>query len=142
MLPNSTVVNVNEQVNPDLYFALRGGGNNFGIITNFRARVVPQGQRLGGAKAYSANYTDQLIDQGYQLTTVLSSDLDMAFHNRYFYNQSEDSFGWNFFQEYNQPVLNPPVFDGLNQIPSITDQVRVDYASVLSLDEVSPHGLR
>lgn len=142
MLPNSSIVNVNEQVNPDLYFALRGGGNNFGIVTNFRARVVSQGRRLGGAKAYSANYTDQLIDQGYQLTTKLSGDLDMAFHNRYFYNQSEDSFGWNFFQEYNQPVLNPPVFDGLNKIPSITDQVRVDYASILSLDEVSPHGLR
>lgn len=142
VLPNSTIVDVNEQVNPDLYFALRGGGNNFGIVTNFRARVVPQGRRLGGGKTYSANYTDQLIYQGYQLTTTLSDDLDMAFHNRYFYNQSEDSFSWNFFQEYNQPVLNPPVFDGLNQIPSIADQVRVDYASVLSLDEVSPHGLR
>lgn len=133
---------MNEQVNPDLYFALHVGGNNFGIVTNFRARVVPQGRRLGGAKTYSANYTYQLIDQGYQLTTTLSGDLDMAFHNRYFYSQSEDSFSWNFFQEYNQPVLNPPTFDGLNQIPSITDRVRVDYASILSLDEVSPHGLR
>lgn len=142
MLPNSTIVKVNEHVHPDLYFALRGGGNNFGIITNFRARVVSQGQRLGGAKTYPANYTDQLIDQGHQLTTTLSGDFDMAFHNRYFYNQSEDAFSWNFFQEYNQPVLNPPVFDGLNQIPSLADQVRVDYASVLSLDEVSPRGLR
>lgn len=142
MLPNSTIVSVNEDTNSDLYFALRGGGNNFGIITNFRARVVPQGQRLGGLKTYSANYTDQLIEQEYQLTTTLSDDLDMAFHNRYFYTQSEDSFSWNFFQEYNQPVLNPTVFDSLNQIPSLTDQLRVDYASVLSLDEVSPHGLR
>lgn len=142
VLPNSTIVSVNEQVNPDLYFALRGGGNNFGIVTSFRARVVPLGQRLGGAKTYSTNYTDQLIDQGYQLATTLSEDLDMAFHNRYFYTQSEDSFSWNFFQEYSQPVLNPPVFDGLNQIPSLTDQRRVEYASVLSLDEVSPHGLR
>ncbi|KAI3401942.1 hypothetical protein diail_6502 [Diaporthe ilicicola] len=98
VLPNSTIVNVNEQVNPDLYYALRGGGNNFGIITNFRARVVPQGQRLGGDKTYSANYTDQLIDQGYQLATTLSNDLDMAFHNRYFYNQSEDTFSWSFVQ--------------------------------------------
>lgn len=142
MLPNSTIVSVNEDTNSDLYFALRGGGNNFGIITNFRARVVPQGQRLGGSKTYSANYTDQLIEQEYQLTTTLSDDLDMAFHNRYFYTQSEDSFSWNFFQEYNHPVLNPTVFDSLNQIPSLTDQLRVDYASVLSLDEVSPHGLR
>ncbi|KAH8759812.1 hypothetical protein F5883DRAFT_606360 [Diaporthe sp. PMI_573] len=142
VLPNSTIVYVNEQLNPDLYFALRGGGNNFGIITNFRARVVPQGRRLGGAKTYSTNYTDQLIDQGYQLTTTLSNDLDMSYHNRYFYTQSTDSFSWNFFQEYNQPILNPSVFDDLNQIPSLTDTRRVDYASALSLDEMSPHGLR
>jgi len=142
VLPNSTIVYVNEQLNPELYFALRGGGNNFGIVTNFRARVVPQGRRLGGAKTYSTDYTDQLIDQGYQLTTTLSDDLDMSYHNRYFYTQSTDSFAWNFFQEYNQPILNPSVFDGLNQIPSVTDTRRVDYASALSLDEVSPHGLR
>lgn len=142
MLSNSTIVNVNEQVAPDLYFTLRGGGNNFGIITNFRARVVPQGQRLGCGKTYSANYTDQLIDQGYQLTTTLSDDLDMAFHNRYFYTQSEDSFSWNFFQVCNQTVLHPPVFDGINKIPSIADQVRVDHANILSLEEVTPHGLR
>lgn len=133
---------MNEQLNPELYFALRGGGNNFGIVTNFRARVVPQGPKLGGGRTYSTNYTDQLIDQGYQLTTTLSEDLDMAYHNRYFYTQSEDSFGWQFFQEYSQPILNPPVFDGLNQIPFLTDTRRVDYASALSLDEVSPHGLR
>lgn len=133
---------MNEQTHPDLYFALRGGGNNFGIITNFRARVVPQGQRLGGRKVYSTNYTDQLIDQEYQLATTLSDDVDMAFHNRYFYTQSEDSFGWNFYQEYSQPILNPAVFDGLNQIPFLADERRIDYASALSLDEVSPHGLR
>ncbi|KAL1872041.1 hypothetical protein Daus18300_004410 [Diaporthe australafricana] len=91
---------------------------------------------------YTTNYTDELIDQEYQLATTLSDDLDMCFHNRYYYNQSEDSFGWNFYQEYSQPILNPSVFDALNQIPFLTDERRVDYASALSLDEVSPHGLR
>lgn len=35
MLPNATVTDVNLETNPDLYFALRGGGSNFGIVTSF-----------------------------------------------------------------------------------------------------------
>lgn len=35
VLPNGTLVSVNQRSNPDLYFALRGGGSNFGIVTSF-----------------------------------------------------------------------------------------------------------
>jgi hypothetical protein len=35
VLANATITNVNQSSHPDLYFALRGGGNNFGIVTRF-----------------------------------------------------------------------------------------------------------
>ncbi|KAL2836742.1 hypothetical protein BJX68DRAFT_250339 [Aspergillus pseudodeflectus] len=35
VLANGTITNVNQSSHPDLYFALRGGGNNFGIVTRF-----------------------------------------------------------------------------------------------------------
>ncbi|KAG6361953.1 hypothetical protein INS49_010182 [Diaporthe citri] len=100
------------------------------------------GLALDNVFEYELVLPNSTIVNEYRLTTALSDDLDTAFHNRYFYTQSQDSFSWNFFQEYNQPVLNPTVFDSLNRMPPLSDQVRVDYASVLSLDEVSPHGLR
>lgn len=34
MLANGTLVNITQPSNPDLFFALRGGGNNFAIVTN------------------------------------------------------------------------------------------------------------
>ncbi|KAJ4297955.1 hypothetical protein N0V90_005854 [Kalmusia sp. IMI 367209] len=34
VLANSTVVKATPIINPDLFWALRGGGNNFGIVTN------------------------------------------------------------------------------------------------------------
>ncbi|KAL3449126.1 hypothetical protein BJX65DRAFT_306191 [Aspergillus insuetus] len=35
VLANGTITDVNQSSHPDLFFALRGGGNNFGIITRF-----------------------------------------------------------------------------------------------------------
>ncbi|KAH9008820.1 hypothetical protein EDB84DRAFT_58624, partial [Lactarius hengduanensis] len=57
VLPNGTITNVTES-NKDLWFALRGGGNNFGIVTKFTYKTVPQGQIWGGTLNYSVDQLD------------------------------------------------------------------------------------
>jgi hypothetical protein len=42
ILANGTLVNINQQSAPDLYWALRGGGNNFGLVTRFHLETFPQ----------------------------------------------------------------------------------------------------
>ncbi|KAF2119377.1 hypothetical protein BDV96DRAFT_610419 [Lophiotrema nucula] len=48
VLANGTIANVTEDSNPDLFKSLKGGGNNFGIITNYRLQAHPQGNVWGG----------------------------------------------------------------------------------------------
>jgi hypothetical protein len=48
VLANSSISNINLESNPDLYWALRGGGNNFGIVTRFDLEVHPQVPMWGG----------------------------------------------------------------------------------------------
>ena len=43
------IVTANEQRNPDLFWAVRGGGGNFGIVTRFVFRLHEVGTVLGGA---------------------------------------------------------------------------------------------
>ena len=50
MLANGSLTNVNQASAPDLYWALRGGGNNFGIVTKFDLETHDQGQVWGGTK--------------------------------------------------------------------------------------------
>lgn len=140
MLPNATVVNVTYESEPDLYFALRGGANNFGIVTHFTVRVVPQGKQLYAEKIFSSNYTDRVLAEAHRLTTSLANDTDMAYWTRYAYNQSSDSYVHSLSMAYLQPELEPAVFAGVNAIPFESSTQKVDWMGNVATDV--PFGLR
>ncbi|TGJ86546.1 hypothetical protein E0Z10_g2234 [Xylaria hypoxylon] len=52
VLASGEIVNANAEVNRDLWVALKGGGNNFGIVTRFDLRAFSQGQLWGGKVFY------------------------------------------------------------------------------------------
>ncbi|KAI0043437.1 FAD-binding domain-containing protein [Auriscalpium vulgare] len=60
VLPNGTVTTVTK-ADKDLWFALRGGGNNFGIVTKFTMKSVPQTDVWGGVAVYSIDHVDSVI---------------------------------------------------------------------------------
>lgn len=68
------IINVSETSYPDLYWSLRGGGNNFGIVTQFNVRAIPQGQMWGGMRIYTALAFPALIDAYYNLGMSAKKD--------------------------------------------------------------------
>ena len=42
VLANGTAVQVNETSHPDLWWAMRGAGHNFGIVTSYESQVFPE----------------------------------------------------------------------------------------------------
>lgn len=39
ILPNGTAITVSEASHPDLFWAVRGAGHNFGLVTNFKYKI-------------------------------------------------------------------------------------------------------
>lgn len=56
-----SIMNVNLESYPDLYWALRGGGSNFGIVTRFDYETFPQGDVFAGSILYDHGHKDAAI---------------------------------------------------------------------------------
>jgi hypothetical protein len=48
VLANGSIAHVTPTTHPDLFWALRAGGNNFGIVTHFEVKTYPQQPLWGG----------------------------------------------------------------------------------------------
>jgi FAD/FMN-containing dehydrogenase len=75
------IVRASEKENPDLFWALRGGGGNFGVVTGFEYRLYPVGPTImaGGiawraedAPAVMELYRELLAEAPPELTCVLA----------------------------------------------------------------------
>ncbi|KAM0817922.1 putative FAD-binding PCMH-type domain-containing protein [Seiridium cardinale] len=60
VLASGEVVNANAYTNKDLWLALKGGGNNFGIVTRFDTPVFEQGQLWGGKLFFQSSFSRQI----------------------------------------------------------------------------------
>ena len=55
------VVTASETENRDLFWALRGGGGNFGVVTTFEYRLHPVAEVYGGPIAYPVDRADEVM---------------------------------------------------------------------------------
>jgi FAD/FMN-containing dehydrogenase len=58
---DATVLRATEEDHPDLLWALRGGGGNFGIVTTFGYRLHPVGPVLAGRLSYPWSHARQAL---------------------------------------------------------------------------------
>lgn len=73
---DGTALTCDAEREPDLFWALRGGGGNVGVVTAFEFRAHPVGEILGGLVAFPLEadalraYRDQIADAPEELTAI------------------------------------------------------------------------
>lgn len=78
VLADGTFVTASESSHPDLFWALRGGGGNFGIVTSFTFRCHPVGEDgvvIGGPVFYDVADTPEVLRWYRELVPTLPEEL-------------------------------------------------------------------
>ncbi|ORY68296.1 uncharacterized protein BCR38DRAFT_463837 [Pseudomassariella vexata] len=77
VLADGEIVRVGEDAYADLFWALKGGGANFGIVTNFKLRTVPSIKVLAGGVTVGEGDIDLLFQS---LAQFISRNKDPLVH--------------------------------------------------------------
>ncbi|PHH78673.1 hypothetical protein CDD80_6485 [Ophiocordyceps camponoti-rufipedis] len=81
VLGDGSIVTASPSSHPDLYFALRGGGNQFAIVTRMTLRTYDVGQKgivWGGVRLYDVSKRNRLLAAISKFTGNSSSDVKAA----------------------------------------------------------------
>jgi len=111
--PDGVAINVTESSDPDLFVALKGGGNNFGIVTRFTFKTYPQTQVWGASLAYNSSYIDRVI-QATANFAADNTDPKAAAIISYNYHEQPSAALWGFYDAPGQPA---GIFDEFLAIP-------------------------
>ena len=61
VLADGTLVTASEEQNPELFWALRGGGGNFGVVTSFEFRAHPVAEIIGGPTLWTMDRAAEVL---------------------------------------------------------------------------------
>ncbi|KAL8645053.1 MAG: hypothetical protein Q9210_006923, partial [Variospora velana] len=155
VLGNGTVVQANNQSNPDLFTALKGSSNNLGIVTRFDMLAFKQGDLWGGVANYDGKRARKHIEAFVKFTDNLAKYPESSLIFVWSYIKAIDTITFSNLYEYSGNVegLGPskfpsPAFDEFAPTSpvgtpiSISSTLRVANLSSLTEELNSPPDLR
>ena len=71
-------VEASQNCNPDLFWAIRGGGGNFGVVTTFEYQLHPVTDVLAGALIYPAGRIPELLQAYVKFTAAAPDEMSAA----------------------------------------------------------------
>lgn len=138
VLAGGVLTNANETFNPKLYRALKGGANNFGVVTRFDLAAFQQGaisttsitNDISQRKAVFKAFTDIADSPHFDIYTSLVTGL--------LYNSTSKAWVISNSGVYTKPVVYPPVLSELSAIPSISNSSAITTVAALADEEATP----
>ncbi|KAL8692059.1 MAG: hypothetical protein Q9218_002845 [Villophora microphyllina] len=121
------VLQVNNKTYPDLFWALKGGSNNYGIVTRYDMKTYPQGKVFGGTIVYKPENTQDYLDayQAWINPGGGAEDNNAAIMPNVNYSPLTKQSVATWVGIHNAPENNPRTFENFTKIPSTTSAVGV-----------------
>ena len=126
VLADGSVVNTNAREHPDLFKALKGGSNNFGVVTRFDLQAFSQGNFWGGFLSYPSSTVPQQLAAFSSFMRGSKSDLYgsviCAIGFVGVYQKVVVSIGLHYMKEVSDPVIFQP-FTSIR--PQLNSTIRI-----------------
>ncbi|KAI5919906.1 cytochrome P450 [Camillea tinctor] len=144
VLADGTLVNANDNENPDLLWALRGGTNNLGIVTRVDLQTFPQGNLWGGQVVRPWETAEQQILALAEFNDPEGYDEFASLITTFAYSGAQDLQVVVNNMEYTKPVADPPIFHTLTSMAALSSTQRITNMSDLAAETEanSPNGFR
>ncbi|KAG2064933.1 FAD-binding domain-containing protein [Suillus decipiens] len=120
VLPNGTVADITGSTNPDLFFALRGGFNNFGIVTRVTLKTYPQSLIWGGLITYSQDEWEG-VNSAIVNFSANVTDPKASIYNSYSLISGVAAMSTILF--YDAPTMPEGIFNEFLSIPDIEKDI-------------------
>ena len=136
VLASGQIVNANISHFPDLYKALKGGNNNFGVVTRFDLRSFPQGKLWGGFVFYPPSTRRELLQALTVFNAASGAGIDdyASGYSVFAYNRSGNFINLSIL-DYTKPEPNPSILRNLSNLqPQLGNTLRITNLTALTIE--------
>ncbi|RDW67443.1 FAD-binding oxidoreductase [Aspergillus mulundensis] len=120
VLASGRIVNANNATNVELFKALKGGSNNFGIVTKYDLKAIDNAHLWGGINVFDNSTTTQQIDALVNFIDNIENDPYASWIGLWQYNSTTGKTLISSPWDYTKPVAHPAAFDEFAEIPRIS----------------------
>ncbi|KAA8643979.1 hypothetical protein EYZ11_011262 [Aspergillus tanneri] len=139
---NGDIVTASETQLPDLYWGLRGGGNNLGLVTKFNLYTIPSPMMRGGTRIFTQGQFGPVIKAFVDIVHESPADGNAQYYVAFIRRDGINMAAAELTYAKNE--TDPPIYRQIRSIPSIADTTTskdlVKYCK--DIDVQNPNGLR
>jgi hypothetical protein len=138
VLADGKLVNANEKSHPDLFRALKGGTNNFGLISRIDLATVDISKILGGSIVNDIAERDAVFKAFANIAGAKHYDVHASIVMGMIFNSTSQQWILSSTPIYTLPETNPKVYQELFAIPNITSTVELVHLHTFANESATP----
>lgn len=139
VLASGKLVSANSSSRPDLFRALKGGTNNFGLVTriDFTTVDIPH-QILGGGLVNDISDRNAIFTAFANIAAAEHYDQHASLVVGLIFNSTSKEWVLSSTPAYTLPDLRPKVYEELFAVPNISDTLHLTQLHVLANESATP----